>query len=111
MAKRVIRLTESDLIRLVKKVIREQEENLGTPAEKFINDFLPKKGYKKIYNLPDAGQASKFCNKPNMDGCSAWSKGNQIIIVGSDGYCYFNTIPTGQNKNGPFTYEECMNMM
>ena len=75
------------------------------------SEILPKKGYKAFFNLPDAGKAANFCNKPKMDGCGAWSKGNKIIIVGSEGYCYFNFVPQGQTKNGPFTYDEILNYL
>ena len=74
-------------------------------------EILPKKGYKAFFNLPDAGKAANFCDKPNMDGCGAWSKGGKIIIVGGQGYCYINIVPQGQTKNGPFTYDEILNYL
>lgn len=115
---KIIRLTESDLVRLVKRVIKEQsemgfeEKNLGSDAEKFVDDFLPKKGYKKMFNFPQVGH--KFCNKNNsniMGDCSAYQKGNQIIIFGVKGYCFLLPPPQGQTKNGPFTYKECMSFI
>mgnify|MGYP000462749364 CR=1 FL=1 len=85
----------------------DNEEKLN----QLTKETLPKKGYKKFFNLPDAGKAANFCNQPNMDGCSAWGKSGKIIIVGSQGYCYNNMVPQGQTKNGPFTYDEILNYL
>ncbi len=110
--KKTIRLTESDLIRIIKRVISEQEfkpeegaMNDEIKYNQLINPILPQKGYKKFFNLPEAGAAANFCDKPNMDGCSAWKNGNKIVVVGEEGFSYFNNKPDGI-KNGPFTYSE-----
>ena len=115
--KKIIRLTESDLMRLVKRVINEQSfkpqdgmMNSEIEVNQLTKTILPQKGYKKFLNLPEAGNASKFCNRPNMDGCFAFGKGSKIVIIGSEGNCYFNNKPDGV-KNGPFTYSETVSYL
>jgi hypothetical protein len=54
--KKIIRLTESDLARIVKRVIKEQTES---PMEKFMEDCLNKKYYPK-YILGSSSTEQKF---------------------------------------------------
>jgi hypothetical protein len=46
--KKVIRLTESDLIRLVKRVIKEQSETATNPGETQISGPFSKKGQESV---------------------------------------------------------------
>lgn len=112
---KVIRLTESELKKIITNIISEQmekgpeEKNLGSKSEILVNDILPKKGFKRITNFPKEG--IKFCDSKMMGDCTAHQKGSQIIIVGNKGYCFFMTPPQGQSKNGPFTYKECIGFL
>jgi hypothetical protein len=48
--KRIVRLTESDLIKLVKRVINEQEDKNNDGFIKFFHDIFIKNGFKVNYN-------------------------------------------------------------
>jgi hypothetical protein len=46
--KKIIRLTESDLVRLVKRVIKEQSETTTSSGEKQVSGPFSKKGYEVV---------------------------------------------------------------
>ena len=56
--KKIIRLTEADLTRLVRRVIKEQ----GTPQDK-VNASIQQKSQGKLQNIKDRIM-SKFANTP-----------------------------------------------
>ena len=63
--KKIIRLTESDLARIVKRVIKEQTES---PMEKFMEDCLNKKYYPK-YILGSSSTEQKFHYRVALSDC------------------------------------------
>ena len=79
MSKRIMRLTESDLIRLVKKVVKEQEEyGLDEPHYQFDKDFgivllvgaSSRQVRKVLRNLPNSLKYLSFkdCDFADFDG-------------------------------------------
>jgi len=80
--KKVIKLTESDLTNIVKRVIKEQNETYNYNMA--IQCFLNKKGIKD-----DAGQALKMDGSigrlPNSKSAQAITKYQQMIKVTPDG--------------------------
>jgi hypothetical protein len=87
--KKIIRLTESDLIRLVKRVINEQE-----------NDFFTKKGYTfgDLSTLPKS-LVSNF-QKKYPDYTKYYYKGNVKLITNGT-QVIFLVAPEGVFELGP----------
>ena len=101
--KKVIKLTENDLKNIVKRVIKEQDENYK--ANIIIQCFLNKKGIKD-----NAGQSLKLDgsigNLPNSKSAQAIAKYQTRIGVESDGVWGYNTstkMPPADKK----LYDDC----
>lgn len=79
--KKVIRLTESDLIKIVKRVLNENESNPGKFGEYEIKKFKSK-GFTKVsdtkYKKGDITIDYKYFPKEKIDGFVA-KKGNQVL--------------------------------
>ena len=88
MAKRIIKLTESDLQKIVKRVISEQDENYK--ANMTIQCFLNKKGIKD-----DSGQSLKLDGSigrlPNSKSAQAIATYQAKIGVADDGVWGYDT--------------------
>lgn len=88
MGKKIIRLTEGDLMSIVKRVISEQTETHNTNMA--IQCFLNKKGIKN-----DAGQSVKMDgrigNLPNSESAQAIATYQGKIGVAQDGVWGYNT--------------------
>ena len=102
MGKKIIKLTESDLTRIVKRVIAEQEDG---NYKKGIQCFLNKRGIKD-----DSGQSLKIDgsigNLPNSKSAQAIAKYQTRIGVESDGVWGYNTstkMPPADKK----LYDDC----
>jgi len=70
--KKVVRLTESDLVRIVKRVISEEQVNLGNP------DF-PELGYTS--NIDDAKKNSDIL-KSKLEYCKSISPNELCVSTG-----------------------------
>ena len=88
MAKKIIKLTESDLMNIVKRVISEQDENYKTNMA--IQCFLNKKGIKD-----DSGQSLKLDGSigrlPNSKSAQAIATYQGKIGVEQDGVWGYDT--------------------
>jgi len=79
--KKIIRLTESDLVRIVKRVINETEENISDDG-KFVS--CGKIGVKHM------GMCEKKTKRP-VEKCAKFG-------IKSPGYCYVDTQKVVPNK-------------
>jgi hypothetical protein len=103
MTKKIIKLTEGDLMNIVKRVIKEQDENYK--ANIIIQCFLNKKGIKD-----DAGQQLKLDGSigrlPNSKSAQAIAKYQTRIGVEADGVWGYDTsekMPPADKK----LYDAC----
>jgi hypothetical protein len=103
MTKKIIKLTEGDLMNIVKRVIKEQDENYK--ANMIIQCFLNKKGIKD-----DAGQQLKLDGSigrlPNSKSAQAIAKYQTRIGVEADGVWGYDTsekMPPADKK----LYDAC----
>ena len=101
--KKVIRLTEYDLTRIVKRVIAEQEDG---NYKKGIQCFLNKKGIKD-----DSGQSLKLDgsigNLPNSKSAQAVAKYQSMIKVTPDGVWGEDTMDAMPEKD-KVIFKQCM---
>ena len=101
--KKVVKLTENDLKNIVKRVIKEQDENYKINMT--IQCFLNKKGIKD-----DAGQSLKLDgsigNLPNSKSAQAIAKYQSSIGVESDGVWGYNTN-TKMPPKDKVIYKQC----
>jgi hypothetical protein len=101
--KKVVKLTENDLKNIVKRVIKEQDENYKINMA--IQCFLNKKGIKD-----DAGQSLKLDgsigNLPNSKSAQAIAKYQSSIGVDSDGVWGYDTN-TKMPPKDKVIYKQC----
>jgi hypothetical protein len=104
MAKKIIKLTEGDLMNIVKRVIQEQDENYKINIA--IQCFLNKKGIKD-----DAGQSLKLDgsigNLPNSKSAQAIAKYQSSIGVDDDGVWGYETN-TKMPPKDKMIYKQCI---
>jgi hypothetical protein len=104
MAKKIIKLTEGDLMNIVKRVIQEQDENYKINIA--IQCFLNKKGIKD-----DAGQSLKLDgsigNLPNSKSAQAVAKYQSMIRVTPDGVWGEDTMDAMPEKD-KVIFKQCM---
>ena len=102
--KKVIKLTERDLMNIVKRVIKEQDENYKINMA--IQCFLNKKGVKD-----DSGQSLKLDgsigNLPNSESAQAIARYQGTIGVAADGTWGENTI-TKMPPKDKMIYKQCI---
>jgi hypothetical protein len=103
MGKKIIKLTEGDLMNIVKRVIQEQDENYK--INKAIQCFLNKKGIKD-----NTGQALKLDgsigNLPNSKSAQAIAKYQSSIGVDDDGVWGYDTN-TKMPPKDKVIYKKC----
>ena len=104
MAKKIIKLNESDLMNIVKRVIKEQDENYKINMA--IQCFLNKKGVKD-----DSGQSLKLDgsigNLPNSKSAQAIAKYQSSIGVDDDGVWGYDTNSKMPPKD-KIMYKQCI---
>jgi hypothetical protein len=104
MAKKIIKLTESDLMNIVKRVISEQDENYKINMA--IQCFLNKKGIKD-----DSGQSLKLDGSigrlPNSKSAQAIATYQGKIGVEQDGVWGYNTNTKMPSKDKEI-YKQCI---
>jgi hypothetical protein len=104
MTKKIIKLTEGDLMNIVNRVIKEQTENYNLNMA--IQCFLNKKGIKD-----DSGQSLKLDgsigNLPNSKSAQAIAKYQSSIGVDSDGVWGYNTNTKMPSKD-KIIYKQCI---
>jgi hypothetical protein len=104
MAKKIIKLNESDLMNIVKRVIKEQDENYKINMA--IQCFLNKKGVKD-----DSGQSLKLDgsigNLPNSKSAQAIAKYQSSIGVDDDGVWGYETN-TKMPPKDKMIYKQCI---
>lgn len=102
--KKVVKLTENDLKNIVKRVIKEQDENYKINMT--IQCFLNKKGIKD-----DAGQSLKLDgsigNLPNSKSAQAVAKYQSMIKVTPDGVWGEDTMDAMPEKD-KVIFKQCM---
>jgi hypothetical protein len=103
MGKKIIKLTESDLMNIVKRVIQEQDENYKINMA--IQCFLNKKGIKD-----NNGQSLKLDgsigNLPNSKSAQAIAKYQSSIGVNEDGVWGYDTN-TKMPPKDKVIYKQC----
>jgi len=106
MGKKIIRLTETDLTKIVKKVISEQTTLLDYNKKMAIQCFLNKKGIKN-----DLGKLVKMDgsigNLPNSESAQAIARYQGTIGVAADGTWGENTI-TKMPPKDKMIYKQCI---
>jgi hypothetical protein len=104
MGKKVIKLTEGDLMNIVKRVIKEQDDNYKINMA--IQCFLNKKGVKD-----DSGQSLKLDgsigNLPNSKSAQAIAKYQSSIGVDDDGVWGYETN-TKMPPKDKMIYKQCI---
>ena len=104
MGKKIIKLTEGDLMNIVKRVIQEQDENYN--SNKAIQCFLNKKGIKD-----NTGQALKLDgsigNLPDSKSAQAIAKYQSSIGVDDDGVWGYETN-TKMPPKDKMIYKQCI---
>ena len=106
MGKKIIRLTETDLTKIVKKVISEQTTLLDYNKKMAIQCFLNKKGIKN-----DLGKLVKMDgsigNLPNSESAQSIARYQGTIGVAADGTWGENTI-TKMPPKDKMIYKQCI---
>jgi hypothetical protein len=94
--KKVIRLTESDLIKIIKRVIKEDESNPGK-FEGYAIDAFKEKEFKKVSDTVYTKSISdmeglqnwkieyKYFPKDKIDGFVAYKNGKEVYSGPADG--------------------------
>ena len=104
MAKKIIKLNEGDLMNIVKRVIKEQDENYKINMA--IQCFLNKKGIKD-----DSGQSLKLDgsigNLPNSKSAQAIAKYQGKLGVEQDGVWGYDTNTKMPAKDKEI-YKQCI---
>lgn len=97
---RIIRLTESDLIRLVKRVIKEQQED--------VPSFLKERGYVLNNNLP-SGKLSdtvrRLKEKYQMNDYY-YNQQNEVQLITDNSKILFLVAPKNVSDLGPHDFED-----
>jgi hypothetical protein len=97
--KKIIRLTESDLVRLVKRVINEQQEDFRKKLEE--------KGYVLDNNL-QSGKLSDIVNKLKKDTGMTnyyYNNKNGVQMVTDGKKVVFIVAPKNIRELGPYEFE------
>jgi peptidoglycan hydrolase-like protein with peptidoglycan-binding domain len=106
MGKKIIRLTETDLTKIVKKVISEQTTLLDYNKKMAIQCFLNKKGIKDDRNQ-SLEMDGKIGNYPGSKTAQAILKYQRSLGVAADGTWGNNTI-TKMPPKDKMIYKQCI---
>ena len=102
MAKRIVRLTESDLTRLVRRIIKEQESDIANVLTQKEYSLITDESIKNRYNqsLRNLNWSKKDYYKNEETGTTLATDGQQI---------YFIVAPRNVRELGPFNFNDIQN--
>ena len=104
MEKKIIKLTENDLMNIVKRVVLEQTETIN--YNKAIQCFLNKKGIKDSSNRPLDVDGS-IGTYPKSKATQAIAKYQQMIGINSDGV-WGNDTNEKMPKSDKIIFKQCI---